>query len=180
MRRIPAVLFAFVLLASVSHAETIGFPPLSSFTIPDGSVLTSQTYHPPGSTLGGEWDITFSFTGGTGTARGDSNDGYQGTIQFTAPVSDLTLNWRTGFKFHALNYNSCPNFQPPFFMCPFEGTVNFGNLEVTGFTWSSDYAGGIDSMSFAVVQAPELPTFALLPLGLVGLVALRRRHPVLL
>jgi hypothetical protein len=93
------VLILFSALYSKADTLQLGIPgapnqiTLSIIVIPDGSTITSETYFPPGTRATGDSMVNFSFADGTGQADGDTNDGDEGTISFTIPVSSLTFDW---------------------------------------------------------------------------------------
>jgi hypothetical protein len=100
-----AIACAVLFFATLVHTDTLIADTLTTvngtIVYPDGSVITSETVVVPTSSNGfqGYTDIEFQFHGGSGFALSDSSDarGEFGSIAFTAPVSNLSVNWEAQY-----------------------------------------------------------------------------------
>lgn len=174
------LLFVVPLEATTVKVDDPGFP---AMVIPDGSVVTSTTYVPPGATMTGRWVVAFAFADGYGSEWDDYNDGGAGAIFFKQPVSNLTFHWYTTDSFVGGGVNSCRTH----IACPTQGVATLAG-PVSFLEWAiHDYGtGGITSMSYELPQLepqiqasaqniPEPGSGLLLAIALIGLVLLRWR-----
>ena len=197
MSRKVAVTLALAMLMFVLAPATLAdliFTPTGVVLIPEGSQVTSQ------SVIGGFGncqnnveEVDFKFQGGTGSTISCLGvEGNLTTIEFTVPVTDLSLTAiispanhfasltaDNGFVFEC---SDDPAFPPP---CPVFGSIVFGSIELTlggpiSFLQlvSNDDFSGIESLT---VDAGDPPTssLVLLGFGLIGLlVSFRRKVPI--
>jgi hypothetical protein len=174
-----AVALVVLFFASQAHADGIetseGF-----LTIPDGSTVTSL-YAEPGTEPADPWEppavyvVDYSFAGGTGSAQGSAETGYEGVIDFSSPVTDLTFGWfgdplrvgdNAGDSFLGIVITG--------------GQETFSGPDITQVTWYSDFtAGGITSLSYVVestgspASLPEPSSLILSGIGLAALIGLK-------
>jgi hypothetical protein len=174
-----AVAFAVLLFASLAQADQIDTS-TGVITIPDGSTVTSVDFipFPHGEEWGNTYLVDYSFLGGTGETEGNSLLGYDGTIDFTSPVSDLSFSW-LGVTLFTASDNVGDSF-----LCDVSclaGTEAFPGTGITEITWQAgDEQGGISAMTFTADPAdpppvPEPSTLLLSGLGLAALIGLARR-----
>jgi hypothetical protein len=174
MRKVLFAILALLCFAVCVRADTLTFQD-GEIIIPDGSTVISSVTE-PGATAGTATPfniVTFSFADGTGLARGDFNDGDNGIINFTVPVTSLTINWvATGEEFlfedSSFQMFSC-SIVPLVSACPESGTFTFTGAGITSITWGN-FAGfsGIESMSYTLAT-PEPAALVLLAIGLCAI-----------
>ncbi len=181
-------------VVSPAFADTVTTN-IATLIFPNDVVITSDQTIPSGISLFPESDeITFSFADGTGNAEGNLFEGDGGVLDFTTPVTSLTINWlisgssdgldsltdfiagsedRSG---NTISYFDCGPF------CPDTGTVTFTG-DISSLEWAAPTGGlgwgGIESMSYVLstpVCTPEPGTIVLLIAGLVALGALSYRR----
>jgi hypothetical protein len=170
-------LLTFV-LAPMASADEINTPG-GTLIIPDGSQVTSL--FPVVGSLGQAYQVDFQFLGGTGTNRGDFEDGNVTNIMFTVPVTNLSFTAVLDGRFGQITADSF-NFQcgpgvpgVPGAEC---GTFDFtlGGPISSLDLGTGDGTAGIESLSFTV-DAGDPPTSSLifLGVGLIGLLVSSRR-----
>jgi hypothetical protein len=185
-----AIACAVLFFATLVHADTLTTVN-GTIVYPNGSVITSETIVVPTSSNGfeGYTEIEFQFQDGSGFALSDPADarGEFGSIAFTAPVSNLSVNWEAQYGIY-MNFTDAGSELESILAGPCEtypvttcsGTVGFPGPGTFGMTWDTSQAsfgfagfGGPSSLTFTPV--PE-PSGLLLPgAGLLGLVGLSRR-----
>jgi PEP-CTERM motif len=180
--RIRTLAFAAATLMSalcpMVKADTIVTPNNNGVLIvPDGSLITAMFFTPPGGSLSGFYTIDFQFQNGYGYARGDYNDGDNGVITFTNPVSNLSVNWEaTGSEFSMF---AATNPGGSLYRCdplPCPTQASFPGPGITSLSWQNDKGfSGIDSLTYTVTASPEPSSLLLLGSGLMALVGLFRR-----
>ena len=167
--------FVLVLAGLVpTHAESIPVDTEAILVIPDGSQITGSFTLPAGTyNVGPTPGVNFQFADGTGTAVGEFNDGDQGTIHFTTPLTSLTVNWIAGgTSFFSIFTNDGQGFTCEYLAldCTSSGTFT-ATGGITSLTWTTAYGyGGPDSISYALdgpVVAPEPATLLLLTVPLL-------------
>jgi hypothetical protein len=172
-----AVALAVLFFVSQIHADTFSSGN-GNITIPDGSTITSETViqDPDGPEWGNATLVNYSFADGTGTAEGNSQLGYWGTIDFSSPVSDVSFNFIDASVFIATDnvgdiFGSAEGQE--------EGTVSFPGPEITQINWQGgDEVGGITSLDSTPdsQSVPEPSSLMLSGIGLAALIALARRN----
>jgi PEP-CTERM motif len=174
-----AVALAVLLVASLARADNIEVAGIGSLTIPDGSTVTSIEIIPPldGSIFGPTASIAYSFADGTGTTAGNIGIGYIGLIDFSTPVSDVTLDWFGNDAFQltdsAGDEISCGD-------C--SGVSTLPGSGITQINWQvGGEEGGIESMSYTLdgtdpPGVPEPSSLLLTGFGLAASVGLARRR----
>lgn len=182
------LILGVLLFASAAHADTVVAPGGGNYlVIPDGSVVTSNVIGPgPDDPLEYQF-ATFSFAGGTGKAGGDWENGEEGSLFFSQPVSNVSFTWE-GQWFQATdNVGDSLYLQPglggtsfdPSGNYPTSGSWSFAGTGITEIDFGADvYTGGIDSISYTIdgpTSMPEPAPLALLAIGLVGLAMLKLR-----
>ena len=185
-----AIACAVLFFATVVRADTL--TTVNGTTVyPDGSVITSETIVVPTFDNGfqGFTDIQFQFQGGSGFALSDFEDarGEFGLIAFTAPVSNLSVNWEAQFGMY-INFTDAGNELESMLVGPCKsfpaaacsGAVDFSSAGAFGMTWDTSQAnleiagfGGPSSLTFTTV--PEPSGLLLVGAGLLALVGLSRR-----
>jgi hypothetical protein len=177
MRSKLAVAFAVLLVASLARADNIQVVGIGSFTIPDGSTVTSIEITPPINIFGPEATIGYSFADGTGTVEGNYGDGYDGVIYFSTPVSDVTLDWFGNDAFQLTD-----NAGDEIGCGDCSGVSTLLGSGVTQINWLvGGDLGGIESMSYTLdatdpPNVPEPSSLLLTGLGLAASVGLARRR----
>jgi hypothetical protein len=162
-----------LLFAPLAYADTVDFS-VSTFVIPNGSVITNATFFSPGFTPCGPnaigcWAIDFSFPGGSGTAKGELLDGDIGTLTFNQPMSNLTLTWvLAGIDIDiGVFQGGVENFV--FSETGNTGSINLPYSGMTSIDWvATGNFGGIDS----IVSTPEPSTILLLCMSFFALLAI--------
>jgi len=175
-----AVALAVLLLSGAVRADGID---VGGAIIPDGSTITGTQ---PITVEDIPFEETFySFSDGTGTAELLGPIGAVGTINFTEPVSDLTINWY-GFFFFASD-NLGDEYSEPICCAPLfpsnspTGSAYFSGPGITSVSWVFPTTGehlGIDSMTYTVDATdlpgvPEPSSLLLLGIGLAALIGLK-------
>jgi hypothetical protein len=174
------VLFALLALLSFAAFVPAGADQIPTQTglliIPHGSIVTSTFTIPAG--IDGPVPATgvdFSFADGTGSTNGEFDDGDSGFINFTMPLTSLTINWEASnapFSFWDSDNVafSCNNPVPPQPLCPASGTFTYTGTAITSLTWTNfNGFSGIDSMSYTPVPEPPAIWLLLTALFLLGL-----------
>lgn len=163
------VAFAVLAFASLACVEQIDIS-TGVITIPDGSTVTSITFipFPHGVEWGNTSLVDYSFLGGTGETEGNSLLGFDGMIDFTAQVSDVSFTW-LGVTLFMASDNVGDRFLCDT-ICP-AGTEAFQGTGITEINWQAgDEVGGISSMTFTVNPAdpPSVPEPSSLMLAGMG------------
>jgi hypothetical protein len=173
-----AIALLVFVLASMARADTVTSPYGYTFTIPDGSVVTSF-FNSRGLIFG----VDFSFPDGSGLVQRELGIGEFGQIDFAIPVTNLKLigflgaggpgeqelsaSSPTGFTF-AL----CDNPIPTECEGPFDVTLSGPVSQVTFDSFSQ---AAVTSMSYTVPTVPEPTTLFLTSLGLGCVLFWRKR-----
>jgi hypothetical protein len=177
-----AVAFAVLLFAVAVKADEVPAGYGTAY-IPDGSVVTSPiTYSNNGEP---EATFSFSFADGTGTFWDQGPEGAGGTIDFTTPVSALSVDWY-GADFVAGDNLGDEYYTPSDYDTP-TGTVAFAGPGITSMQWAvpnNTGLAGIESMTYTLDAAdppadppsvPEPPSLLLLGMGLAALISLKSK-----
>jgi hypothetical protein len=147
--------------------------PYGPLYYPDGATITeigAESY--PGQF----YYLDYSFADGTGVTFAPGRDGEVGDIEFSTPITAITFDyvWTGDFGFpfdvnvdgETLSYSAAAGTE----------TVTFGR-SVSGLQWIGGLAdageGGITSLSYT--EAPEPGSLPLAGIGIVALLAFRRR-----
>ncbi len=172
------VAFAVLFFTGVAQADQINTS-TGVLTVPDGSTVTSLELipFPHGVEWGNTYVADYSFLDGTGETEGNSLLGYDGTIDFTSPVYDLSFTW-LGVTLFTASDNAGDSF-----LCDTicaAGTEVFQGTGITQIMWQAgDEEGGISSMTFTVdppdpPSVPEPSSVLLSGIGLAALIGLAR------
>ena len=176
MRRALLIAKVFAVLALVlacllpCRAETI-LGSDSILIIPDRSQITGTFLLPPGSfNVGPTPGIHFKFADGTGTTEGEFNDGDQGIINFTIPLTSLTVNWvAVGVPYEFWDSDNMLFECEMITGCPTSGTFTFRGTDITSLTWTNSNGwSGIESMTYTTLE-PSIFWMLLPALLLMGL-----------
>ena len=176
-----AIALLMFVLAPMASADIITTP-TGVLIIPDGSTVTDIFSIKSGPVT--IFGVDFSFPGGTGTTSGDFDDGDGTEINFTVPVTNLSVSLILDSDVADISFDVFPFHIS---LCSFPGPCP-GTLDLTltgpisNLELGTDQAfGGIDAMSFTAVDAGDPPTSSLILLG-VGLIGLlgssRRKLPL--
>jgi hypothetical protein len=174
-------ILALVMVCAVVPARADTYSdPNGTIIFPDGSVITSVDYVASTAENGynGFTSINFQFAGGEGFATNLEQQaaGEFGGINFTEPVSNLSVGW-TAYSGIYMNFTNNGNevesvLMPPIGMLQ-TGVINVPGNGYFGMTWDTNQAsfpeagpGGISSLDFTV---PEPGTLGLVGLGLAFL-----------
>jgi hypothetical protein len=170
MRKQLVVAFAVLSFASLAHADGIN---VDGAVIPNGSVVTSvqqMSFEGFPATL-----VSFSFADGTGWIENQYAFGSIGALDFTTPVSDLSLDWYGDFFLASDNvgdvyYESNEDNSPT-------GIAAFAGPGITSVQWGfsvNSGTAGIESVSYTLdgTDPPSVPEPSALLLSGAGLAAL--------
>jgi hypothetical protein len=173
--------FAALLCASLVHADQV---PTSTgwVTIPDGSTVTSITLipYPDGEMWGNTSLVDYSFAGGTGYTTGNPLLGYNGTIDFSSPVSNVAFSWVATDTFQA--GDNVGDFWADTSTENGSGTQTFLGTDITQINWfGGDEIGGITTLTYTVVptdppSVPEPSSLLLSGIGVAALIGLTFRN----
>jgi hypothetical protein len=173
--------FAALFCASLVHADQV---PTSTgpITIPDGSTVTSITFipYPDGVLLGNTSLVDYSFAGGTGSTMGNSLLGYDGTINFSSPVSNVSFSWIAMDTFQI--GDNVGDFWADTTADDSSGTETLPGTGITQITWfGGDEIGGITTLTYTVVptdppSVPEPSSLLLSGMGLAVIIGLTFRN----
>lgn len=167
------VLFAILPLLSFAvcvKADTLTFQ-AGELIVPNQATAIWVTVQPPGVTLTDFYIANFVFPDGTGLERGDFNDGDNGFISFTVPVTNLSVTFLAMDNPYGISDSlgqdvecNLPVF-PAF--CPEISTIHFSGTGITSVSWfNADGFSGIESMSYTLA-VPEPRALWLLLTGLL-------------
>jgi hypothetical protein len=166
-----AVAFAVLLFAGAVRADGIETDE-GLFTIPDGSTVTSFDIVPylGSPQYGYQYEFGYAFADRTGNTEGNYWFGYIGVIDFSVPVSDLTLIWFANDQFtltdnvgDSIGCGDC------------SGVSTLQDSGITQISWQvGGELGGIESMSYTLdaTDPPSVSEPSSLLLSAMGLAAL--------
>jgi len=160
--KILAVLVLIFGLLLPTLAEDIPVPG-GTLIIPDGSQITGTFVCclPPAH------GVDFSFADGTGKTWGEANDGDTGFMNFTVPLTSLTINW-VGDEEYSFEASGSTGFSCTPTVCPPSGTFTFTGTDITSLSWTNfTGASGVESMTYTLVSTPEPSTLLLLTVSLL-------------
>jgi hypothetical protein len=171
-------LLTFV-LAPMASADEINTPG-GFLIVPDGSQVTSL--FPVVGSIEQAYQVDFQFIGGTGSNRGDFEDGDVTNIMFTVPVTNLSFTALLNGQNGQIGTDSGFGFQcSDAYFPPAPPTCGEFSFTLGGPISSLDVAtgdgeAGVESLSFTV-DAGDPPTSSLifLGVGLIGLLVSSRR-----
>lgn len=178
---IIAFLFAAI-PAPAARADSYSTP-VGPLYYPDGTTITSVTDDAFPVSEPSVWGLFYSFADGTGETFDPVIDGDAGYVFFSTPVTSVTFDYTWDYEaFDATLYNSNDTPFETFSSSGPSGTDTYTfDIGVTKIQWiGSDQAigeGGITSLSYTEdsVSTPESSSFALLAIGLLGLVFFKFR-----
>ena len=111
--------------------------------------------------------VDFSFADGTGATWGEANDGDTGFMNFTVPLTSLTINW-VGDEEYSFDASGSTGFSCTPTVCPPSGTFTFTGTDITSLSWTNfTGASGVESMTYTLVSTPEPSTLLLLTVPLL-------------
>jgi hypothetical protein len=171
-----AVAFAVLFFAGVVRADGVQAGGIG-LTIPDGSTVTAVSVFTDTSLLppNDMGEVSYSFADGTGVVEGNSWYGYTGTIDFTTPVSNVTLDWFDAEHFEIVSDSAGDFFDNQEANAGNSGVLTLPGSGITQINWfAGNEVGGVESISYTLdgTDPPGVPEPSSLLLSVVGLAAL--------
>jgi PEP-CTERM motif len=173
--------FAALFFASLVRADQV-LTSTGWVTIPDGSTVTSITLipYPDGEMWGNTSLVDYSFAGGTGYTTGNPLLGYDGSIDFSSPVSNLAFSWIATDTFQISD--NVGDFWADTTANGSSGTQTLPGTDITQLTWfGGDEMGGITALTYTAdptdpPTVPEPSSLLLSGMGLAVIIGLTFRN----